>query len=58
MIGKKRKGNKLEEITNEDNEHLSNENIEEKKEISTSNKLLWIQDVKILLNFFLYQLMN
>ena len=53
MIGQKRKGDKLQEITNDNNEEIINEKEEEKeKEIYSSNKPLWIQEVKKSIKFF------
>ena len=52
MIGNKRKGDKLEEIINEDNINIIEEKAEEEKEIYISNKPLWIQDVKNSFKYF------
>ena len=53
MIGHKRKGDKEIEIKNENNEKLSEEKEEEKeKEIYSSKKPLWIQDVKNSLKYY------
>ena len=54
MIGHKRKGDKINEILNENNESLNEEKKEEKevKEIYASNKPLWIQDVKKSIKYF------
>ena len=51
MIGKKRKGENLTNILNENNENL-NEEKKEEKEIYASNKPLWIQDVKKSIQYF------
>ena len=51
MIGHKRKGDKINEIINENNENL-NEEKKEEKEIYASNKPLWIQDVKKSIQYF------
>ena len=51
MLQQKRKGEKINEILNENNENLKEEK-EEEKEIYTSNKPLWIQDVKKSIQFF------
>jgi hypothetical protein len=53
MIGQKRKGDKLPEISNDNNEAIINEKEEEKeKEIYSSNKPLWVQEVKKSIKFF------
>ena len=45
MIGQKRKGDKIVELINGAQEEITN-NKEEEKEIYSSNKPLWIQEVK------------
>ena len=51
MIGKKRKHDKIDEILNDNNESIVDEK-EEQKELYSSNKPLWIQDVKKSIQYF------
>ena len=51
MIGKKRKHDKIDEILNDNNESIIDEK-EEQKELYSSNKPLWIQDVKKSIQYF------
>ena len=51
MIGKKRKQEKIDEILNDNNESIVDEK-EEQKELYSSNKPLWIQDVKKSIQYF------
>ena len=51
MIGKKRNHDKIDEILNDNNESIVDEK-EEQKELYSSNKPLWIQDVKKSIQYF------